>query len=256
MTQEWAPPRTRIEIDLERIKQDPTPTLIARQLRDAIARGQFAPGQQLLETQLALRLGVSRGPLREAMQRLSQEGLLDSYRHRGLFVMKLDDAAIRDIYLARGAIERAAVGELFVDGRHTGATVLCDLADAMADHEDSPSSPEVSELDMRFHETLVQLSQSPRLLRMHETMITQVRMCLTHMQHTYESVDSRLTEHRLLADAIVAGDAELADRRLVAHMQDGVRRLREGAARTAVGSVAEAEQAAEPLGSVIPSRQA
>ena len=75
------PPYTPLE--LAPIQQDTTPALIARQLRDAIATGQFAPGQQLLETTLARSLGVSRGPLREAMQRLTQEGLLISHRNRG-----------------------------------------------------------------------------------------------------------------------------------------------------------------------------
>lgn len=220
--------------ELGPIAQDSTPTLIARQLRDAIARGQFAPGQQLLETQLALRLGVSRGPLREAMQRLSQEGLLDSLRNRGVFVMQLDDAAIVDMFLARTAIERAALKHLIITGRHRQATALGDLANAMDEYRDTPASPEVSELDMQFHETLVALSESPRLQRMHAEMITQVRMCLTQMQHTYDSVEPRLNEHRLLADAIVAGDADLADRRLLEHMNDGVRRLREGVARSTI----------------------
>lgn len=231
--------------ELGPIAQDSTPTLIARQLRDAIARGQFAPGQQLLETQLALRLGVSRGPLREAMQRLSQEGLLDSFRNRGVFVMQLDDAAIVDMFLARTAIERAALKHLIATGRHHQATALRELADAMDEFRDEPASPEVSQLDMHFHETLVALSDSPRLQRMHETLITQVRMCLTRMQHTYDSVEPRLNEHRLLADAIVAGDAELADRRLVDHMHDGVRRLRKGVAHLAAGSVGGAEQLPE-----------
>lgn len=228
------------------IVQESTPTLITRQLRDAIARGEFAPGQQLLETQLALRLGVSRGPLREAMQRLSQEGLLDSFRHRGVFVMQLDDAAIADMFLARTAIERAALGQLIATGRHRQTTALGDLAEAMDDYRETPSSPEVSELDMQFHEALVALSDSPRLQRMHAEMITQVRMCLTQMQHTYDSVDVRLNEHRLLAEAIAAGDAELADRRLLEHMHDGVRRLREGVAYSAGRSVAGTEQPTEP----------
>ncbi len=238
------------------IVQDSMSTLIARQLRDAIARGEFTPGQQLLETQLALRLGVSRGPLREAMQRLSQEGLLDSFRNRGVFVMQLDDAAIADMFLARTAIERAALGQLIATGRHRQATVLGDLADAMDDYRETPSSPEVSQLDMQFHETLVALSESPRLQRMHAAMITQVRMCLTQMQHTYDSVEPRLKEHRLLAEAIAAGDAELADRRLLEHMRDGVRRLREGVAYSAGTSVAGKKQATEPGYADGSSRQA
>lgn len=207
------------------VVQDSTPMLVARLLREAIATGQFRPGQQLMETSLAGGLGVSRGPLREAMQRLTQEGLLVSHRNRGLFVMQLDEPAVRDMFLARLAIERAAVAQIIVTGRHHSAAVLLDLARGMSDYRDSPSSPAVSELDMKFHETLVSLADSPRLTLMHQTMIIQVRMCLTEMQATYHSVDRRVEEHSKLAQAIVSADTEEAERLLVEHMNDGLKRL-------------------------------
>src|SRR3954468_4154381 len=84
---------------LDPVVQESTPAIIARKIRDAIARGDFAPGVQLGEAELAKELGVSRGPLREAMQRLTQEGLLVSYRNRGLFVVSMDQDDFRDIYL-------------------------------------------------------------------------------------------------------------------------------------------------------------
>ncbi|MGH3366428.1 MAG: GntR family transcriptional regulator, partial [Nocardioidaceae bacterium] len=83
---------------LERVKpleRVPTSTLIADQLREAIMSGDIDQGDQVGEAQLAEQLGVSRGPLREAMQRLVQEGLLDSIPHRGLFVATLSEEDIR-----------------------------------------------------------------------------------------------------------------------------------------------------------------
>ena len=93
--------------------QESTPAIIARQLHEAIAGGDFPPGSQLTESGLAADLGVSRGPLREAMQRLTAEGLLVSYRNRGLFVVSMDDDEIRDMYVARTAVERAAIERLY-----------------------------------------------------------------------------------------------------------------------------------------------
>jgi len=58
--------------------QESTPSIIADKLRQAIAHGELKPGAQLGEAELARKLGVSRGPLREGMQRLTQEGLLVS----------------------------------------------------------------------------------------------------------------------------------------------------------------------------------
>ncbi|MDQ3150864.1 MAG: GntR family transcriptional regulator, partial [Actinomycetota bacterium] len=87
--------------DLEPVSRESTAAIIAERLRDAIMRGVFPPGTQLGEVDLAGRLGVSRGPLREAMQRLVQEGLLRGERHRGLFVIDLGLADVRDVYAAR-----------------------------------------------------------------------------------------------------------------------------------------------------------
>lgn len=207
------------------VPRDSTPSIIAGRLRDAVARGEFRPGQQLTEAALAAAFGVSRGPLREAMQRLTQEGLLVSHRNRGLFVMELDEATIRDIYLARGAIERSAVRQVVELGAGADAAALVALAEEMRAWEHDPTDPAVSELDMRFHEQLVALSRSPRLVLMHGTLLTQVRLCLAWMQGTYSSVDIRVTEHADIARALVAGEADLADRLLVAHMEDGLRRV-------------------------------
>lgn len=207
------------------IVRDSTPSIIAGRLREAVASGEFRPGQQLLEATLASSLGVSRGPLREAMQRLTQEGLLVSHRNRGLFVIELDEENLRDIYLARGAIERAAVQTTIASHRGPEVETLLDVAGGMHEHADAPSGPEVSALDMQFHERLVGLAHSQRLSLMHRTLLTQVRMCLAWMQSTYDSIDERVREHVDIAEAMMAGDADLADRLLVAHMDDGLRRL-------------------------------
>lgn len=214
-----------MESSLTPIPRDSTPSIIARRLRDAVAKGEFQPGQQLTEAALAASFGVSRGPLREAMQRLTQEGLLVSHRNRGLFVMELDEPTIRDIYLARAAIERTAVRRAVELGAGSAAEALVSVVEAMRSYEDRPTDPEVSALDMEFHEQLVALSRSPRLILMHGTLLTQVRLCLAWMQGTYDSVDYRVAEHADIARAIVAGDADLADRLLCAHMEDGLRRV-------------------------------
>jgi DNA-binding GntR family transcriptional regulator len=216
------------------LAQESTPSIIADKLRQAIGHGELKPGSQLGEAELARRFGVSRGPVREAMQRLTQEGLLVSIRNRGLFVIHMTPDDIRDMYLARAAIERAAARKI-IDGNHTAAAdELLLIVDQMA----AAATPaEVSELDIGFHERLLQLACSPRLSRMHQTFITETRMCIHCLDKTYAKSEVRAEEHRALANAIRSGDRELADRLLVAHMEDAVARL------TAEPVVDEAEPA-------------
>ncbi|CAM4155847.1 putative HTH-type transcriptional regulator YdfH [Mycobacterium basiliense] len=207
--------------------RESTPSIIADKLRQAIAHGELKPGTQLGEAELARRLGVSRGPLREGMQRLTQEGLLVAIRNRGLFVIDITPDDVRDMYLAREAIERAAMAKI-LEGDHAAAgDELLLIADQMA-AADSPA--EVSERDIAFHERLLQLAQSPRLSRMHQTLITETQMCIHALSDSYADSEVRGQEHRALAEGIRKGDRELAERLLAAHMDDAIRRLVEGTA--------------------------
>jgi DNA-binding GntR family transcriptional regulator len=202
--------------------QQSTPSIIADKLRQAIGSGELKPGAQLSEADLARKLGVSRGPLREGMQRLTQEGLLVSIRHRGLFVIDMTPDDVRDMYLAREAIERAAARKI-LKGNYTAAgDALLDIVEQMT----AATTPaEVGELDIGFHVRLVQLAASPRLTRMHPTFITETRMCIHALEDSYSTSEVRGEEHRALANAIRSGDLKLTDKLLIAHMDDAVNRL-------------------------------
>jgi DNA-binding GntR family transcriptional regulator len=210
---------------LEPLVQESTPAIIARQLRAAIAGGDFPPGSQLTESGLAADLGVSRGPLREAMQRLTQEGLLVSYRNRGLFVITMDDDDIRDMYVARTAVERAALEQVILRRPDDAVEILSAAVQEMALYADDPNGPQIADADMAFHHALVELAQSPRLSRLHETILVETRMCLGAMRGTYLSAEDRVREHRDIVDAIAARDMKTADELMVDHMRDGLRRI-------------------------------
>ncbi|OXM63189.1 MULTISPECIES: GntR family transcriptional regulator [Amycolatopsis] len=212
--------------DIEPVSRESTAAIIARQLREAIMNGTFAPGTQLGETELAGRFQVSRGPLREAMQRLVSEGLLRSERHRGLFVIDLEPEDVHDIYSARFAIERAALIRVLRHGDREGLAVR--LMDAVEDMASATDGDEVSAADVRFHEELVAASGSKRLGRMARTLLIETRMCLSALHRTYATNEERVTEHKRIAEAIGAGDEELAVSLLEAHMEDAVRRLAPG----------------------------
>lgn len=210
---------------LEPIEQESTPAIIARKLHDAIANGNFPSGSQLTEAGLAADLGVSRGPLREAMQRLTAEGLLVSHRNRGLFVVSMDDDDIRDMYVARTAVERAAIEQVIAHADPEAVEALGEAVAQMRRHIDDPNGADMAEADMRFHQTLVDHARSQRLSRLHSTILVETRMCLRAMRGTYSSGKERTDEHQALVDAIAAGDAAAADVLMIEHMRDGLHRL-------------------------------
>lgn len=219
--------------DIEPVNRESTAAIIARQLRDAITSGSLAPGTQLAEAELAAQFQVSRGPLREAMQRLVSEGLLRSERHRGLFVIELEPGDVYDIYWARWAVERAAVLRVLRGpDREQVAARLDEAVRAMADADAHDDPTALTAADLAFHEALIEASGSRRLVRMARTLLIETRMCLTALQGTYaknyQGADERIAEHNRIIDAIRAGDEKAVVGLLEAHMEDAVQRLAPG----------------------------
>jgi len=204
------------------VVQESTPSMIAGRVRDAIAYGDIAPGAQLGEAELARELGVSRGPLREGLQRLTAEGLLVSIRNRGLFVIEMTPERVRDMYLARQAVERAAAEQVHRSDPVAAGQALMAVITTMAA---APDSHAIGDADISFHELLVSLADSPRLTRMHQTLLTETRMCIHALEESYEAGDVRVAEHRTIAQSFVDRKPRLTDRLLVAHMKDAVLRL-------------------------------
>jgi DNA-binding GntR family transcriptional regulator len=212
--------------ELEPVPRRSTVEIISDELRSAIMYGSLAPGSQLGEADLAARLGVSRGPLREAMQRLVQEGLLRSEPHRGLFVITLTEDDVEDVYLARLAIERAACKMIMERNRGEALVRLTEALQALVGAARQRDRLAISDADQEFHHVLVAASGSPRLERMAHTLLVETRMCLGALQEKYPEPEDLVEEHRRLVEAINDGDEERLLHLIEEHMTDSIARLR------------------------------
>lgn len=185
-----------------------TADLISEYLRDRILDGTFEPSTSINEVQLAARLEISRGPVREAVQRLVQEGLLVSTRNRGTSVVELGPEDIEDVYTARAAIEREA-GRLVLRDDTTQLSAQLDaVLDRMSQALQNDKWQDVATADLQFHQTIVQATGSPRLKRMFSTLAAETLLCVRQFQHVFERKETILEQHRRLHDFIQAGDEE------------------------------------------------
>jgi len=209
---------------LEPLQLQSTPALIADRLRSGILEGRFPPHTQLAEVELARQLQVSRGPIREAMQRLIQEGLLRAERNRGVFVVELglDDA--RDVYLARGVIERAAAAIVAKQRPEAALTELEEIVDQLAASLGGAWT-EVIAHDLAFHQTLVEAAGSPRLSRMFRTLVAETRLCLIRLEPFYQEGTEVVEEHRAIAEALRSGNRRRVEGLLQVHMDEAAARL-------------------------------
>lgn len=212
--------------DLAPISRESTAAIIADRLRSAIMRGTLRPNSQLGELNLAAKFGVSRGPLREAMQRLLQEGLLVSEPHRGLFVVQFGEDDVTDIYCARTAIESTAARRILSLGAgKESADELDRVVESMDDAASSEDFEALSEADYAFHELLVLLAHSPRLTRMNRTLLVETHMCMRELQNRYSDPHSLVDEHRAIVDALRRGDRAAMLSQIELHMDDAINRL-------------------------------
>lgn len=199
---------------------------IADELRAAVMSGHLEPGEQLGEADLAEHFSVSRGPLREAMQRLVSEGILHAITNRGVFVSELTLDDVRDVYRTRSVIERGALEVVLADGRRgETADELESVVQRMRRAAAKGDGPAVSDADQHFHEVLVEASGSPRLIRAMRTLIVETRMCLGELRTTYADLETQVHEHEDLRQAILQATPARAKSALQAHLDDAVERL-------------------------------
>ena len=193
---------------------------VYRELREAICDYRLAPGQRLVQNALADQLGISRTPVRDALLRLLQEGLVRPAPWRGGFlVSEFTSHEVLEIYDVRLALEPLA-GQ-HAAGRHTRSQ-LAELEDLNLRIADEPGAS-ISEhyaLNHAFHSLVVAPCGNAILTRMLDqlwSMPSALRMY--HQQVLADSAITRMVaEHDEIVRALAAGDAALVRERLIAHL--------------------------------------
>jgi DNA-binding GntR family transcriptional regulator len=192
-------------------------------LRTAIISGQYRPGDHLGEEELAGRLGVSRGTVREALRHLQQEGLVTAGARGMLRVHSLSPAEIRELFQVRGALEGLAVTLLIASPTRDAAVarlrkVLSDLDDP--DHDFSAHI----DADLGFHLLLCQLTENSVLVDAWRHLEGRVRITIFSDNQRHLNILSG-SHHAPIVDAIEEGDADQAVKVLQDHMMLAVDRL-------------------------------
>lgn len=205
---------------------------IVAELRDRIKQGELVGGQRLVEADWTRELGVSRGPLREALGRLASEGLVVVEPNRGAVVRRLRAKDIVDLYEARAAIEgQAAVlaARCIGHGDHKRA-----LREQLGENEPFLRGGELARympINERFHHLILDLADNEILSRLG----MQLQVLAYHLQTTRVvratwpepmlSVTGSARFHHDIGNAILRGDEDQADQLMRAHLiqtRDGI----------------------------------
>jgi DNA-binding GntR family transcriptional regulator len=200
-------------------QEEPLVDSVYRVLRDAICEGRVEPNHKLAQIPLAEQLGISRTPVRDALQRLAQERLVRAVSWRGFVVSEFSVRDAVDIYEVRLALEPLAARKAV--GRHSRAQIaeLLDNCDAMDEIAEAKISA-VYELNHRFHSGVVEPCGNQVLVRTLDQlwqMPASLRMFHAQAVHSH-ALEQTAQEHRAIVDALVDGDEALLEERAYAHI--------------------------------------
>lgn len=187
-------------------------------LRDAILSGDMRPGQPLIEMEIAAQLGVSRAPLREALQILNTEGLLETIPYHGTTVRKLNKTDIEELYSLRSVLETFAVRRLIAHNDPDHVNQLRQIYTDMMAAADEEDVNKVSEIDRVFHDALIQLSGHTLLFSTWNVVALRVRQIMALRNKQNSDIKQIARNHLPIIEAIAQGDEIEAVRLIEAHV--------------------------------------
>lgn len=199
---------------------------VLTELRAWIATGRLRPGEQILQDTLALELGVSRVPLREALKTLEAEGQVSYVAHRGYFVTELSLSDLLEVYRIREILEVEAVRRAVP---LMTAEDVDRLEEAAADVRRAAGAldvPAMATTNRRFHFALIGACAMPRLVRILHVLWDSTEVYRAVYFTDDANKERVLTEHDELVAAVKAGDAEHALDVLMRHRQNAIAALR------------------------------
>lgn len=189
-------------------------------LKQAILESSFAPGYHASEQEIALRLGMSRTPVHEAVIRLQEDGLVRVLSRRGVLICALAPEDMREIYDVIIAVEGRAAELLAALPATERESVVGDLAretDAMARAWQEGDLPAWGQADARFHRALVERAKNRRMTRIIQTINDQSHRARMLTLKLRRELGSSVADHRAIIDAIGRGDPSQALARVHDH---------------------------------------
>lgn len=207
-----------------------TPTLVSSAVdavRESIYAGRLGPGDRLIEADLARQLGISRGPLREALHLLGKEGLVVAVPRHAKFVQDVNAESIDEVYSLRKVLEAYAVERFIAVAGRGGVLQLGQALTEMKEAAEAGDRALTARLDIAFHSRLYQLAQHGLLERAwHENIAGKLQILFNATTRAQLALKEPVRKHDLIVKAIASGDVERARAVVADHIDSAWRRAR------------------------------
>ena len=198
--------------------------VVQQEIERAILAGEFGPGAKLNEAALALRLGVSRGPVREAFRMLDEAGLVRTEKNRGVFVRDIPVDEAIEIYELRAAMEEMVGRQLALHMTPAQQEEAEALVQAMEIAVQAQDPYGYHQLNLRFHDRLVEMAGNRKLATIYRKLVKEIELVRRRQLASVGVLPVSASEHRDILQAIATGIAAHAGRVMFEHALDGKQR--------------------------------
>jgi DNA-binding GntR family transcriptional regulator len=205
--------------------------VVTDDLRDAIIAHELEPGRRLAEDDLANQMGVSRGPVREALARLEREGLVVIERHKGARIASWGKSDVEEIFSLRLVLEQLAIEWACKNATVSDIAALeSPIKEFRKLSERQRTIKAVCELDIEFHTAMFNASHHDRLYRAWEILRSQIHSFLIYTWTRDDSVNKNLMmtwdrDHQIFVDILRKRDIEKGMKEIKAHVERGLARV-------------------------------
>ena len=199
-----------------------------RKIRDAIRSGKLKPGEHLVEMQLADEMQISRFPIREALRYLEKEGLVETKPFKGTHVAQLTEKDMEELYSLRSSLEELAVRILIEHLDEKKINVLEKIIQSMQKASLNGNLDRMISEDLRFHQTICELSGHRKLLEIWRTLESQLQVFLTIEKDFFETAYQYVSTHDPIMEAIKHRNTKRAEKAIRKHLELAMRIIREG----------------------------
>jgi DNA-binding GntR family transcriptional regulator len=213
---------------LNQITNKPLREQVVDALRDAIVYGELAQGQTLVEAELAAQLGVSRAPIREALQILQSERLVEIIPYHGTRVRRLTRRDIEELYSLRSVLEAFAIRRIVAHRNPDDVEVLRRHYREMLATADGGDLKKTNALDRAFHDTLIELSRHSMLISIWYSVSLRVRQVMTLLNERNADLKQIAYNHYPVIEAIAEWDEEKAVGLITQHIANTGELIAEG----------------------------
>lgn len=188
-------------------------------VRRAIVTGRLAPGSPVNEIEIAERLGTSRTPVREAVKRVEDEGLIDVRAQAGTFVTPISRRQVQEAYIIRIALERESVRHAAETISADGVQRLRDIIDLHALSVKRSRFEDAIDHDDAFHRVIAEVNGYSMLWRVVDITKAQMDRCRLLSLPSPGAGETTIEQHSAIVDALEAHDPEAAERAIREHLE-------------------------------------